>query len=273
MTYRDIHRAVFLSRPNRFIAQVELDGREETVHVKNTGRCRELLLPGRAVYLEGSANPARRTKYDLVAVEKIRPNLPPLLINLDAQAPNRVFGEWMAAGKGAELGLPRPALLRPETTWGNSRFDFYWEESRRGKVRSAADALRASAAPLPCPSSPHKAKGRLCGGPNLVQAGFVEVKGCTLEEDGLALFPDAPTERGVKHLRELIACRGAGYETAVCFVIQMAGMRAFSPNDRTHPAFGAALREAADAGVKVLAVECAVTPDSLVMTGPVPVVL
>lgn len=242
MTYRDIHRAVFLSRPNRFIAQVELDGREETVHVKNTGRCRELLVPGCTVYLEGSANPARRTKFDLVAVEKARPGLPPLRINMDAQAPNRVFGEWLEAGKGAELGLPRPALLRPETTWGNSRFDFYWELS------SAADKF-----PL--------------------RRGFVEVKGCTLEEDGLALFPDAPTERGVKHLRELAACRGAGYEAAVCFVIQMAGMRAFSPNDRTHPAFGAALREAAAAGVKVLAVECAVTADSLVMTGPVPVVL
>lgn len=242
MTYQDIHRAVFLSRPNRFIAQVEVDGREETVHVKNTGRCRELLVPGCTVYLEGSANPARRTKYDLVAVEKARPGLPPLLINMDAQAPNQVFGEWMAAGKGAELGLPEPTLLRPETTWGNSRFDFYWELS---------DAAG---------SSPPR-------------QGFVEVKGCTLEEDGLALFPDAPTERGVKHLRELVACRGAGYEAAVCFVIQMAGMGAFSPNDRTHPAFGAALREAAAAGVKVLAVECAVTADSLVMTRPVPVLL
>ncbi len=242
MTYQDIHRAVFLSRPNRFIAQVNLDGREETVHVKNTGRCRELLLPGCTVYLEGSANPARRTKYDLVAVEKARPDLPPLLINLDAQAPNRVFGEWMGAGKGAELGLPEPTLLRPETTWGNSRFDFYWEESEKPPERTP-------------------------------RRGFVEVKGCTLEEDGLALFPDAPTQRGVKHLRELMACRGAGYEAAVCFVIQMEGMRAFSPNDRTHPAFGAALREAVDAGVKVLAVECAVAADSLTMTRPVPVLL
>ncbi len=242
MTYQDIHRAVFLSRPNRFIAQVAVGGREETVHVKNTGRCRELLVPGCTVYLEGSANPARRTKYDLVAVEKARPGLPPLLINIDAQAPNQVFGAWMGAGKGGPLDLPRPSLLRPETTWGNSRFDFYWE-------------LSGVAGNFP------------------PRQGFVEVKGCTLEEDGLALFPDAPTERGVKHLRELIACRGAGYEAAVCFVIQMAGMRAFSPNDRTHPAFGAALREAAAAGVKVLAVECAVTADSLVMTAPVPVVL
>ncbi len=233
MIYRDIHAARFLARPNRFIAQVELDGREETVHVKNTGRCKELLLPGCTVYLEGSANPARRTKYDLVAVEKVRPGLPPLLINMDAQAPNQVFAQWMAAGLGAGLGLPRPALLRPETTWGNSRFDFYWECSER--------------------------------------RGFVEVKGCTLEENGLALFPDAPTQRGVKHLRELTACREAGYEAAVCVVVQMAGMSAFAPNERTHPEFGAALREAAEAGVKVLAVECAVTPDSLTMTRPITV--
>ncbi len=237
MTYQDIHPAVFLSRPNRFIARVELDGAVETVHVKNTGRCRELLVPGCTVYLEGSANPRRKTKYDLVAVEKARTGLPPLLINMDAQAPNRVFGEWMAAGKGADLGLPRPALLRPETAWGNSRFDFYWEESETGRK------------------------------------GFVEVKGCTLEAGGRALFPDAPTQRGVKHLRELTACREAGYEAAVCFVLQMAGMDVFSPNDATHPEFGAALREAARAGVKVLAVECGVTPRSLVMTRPVAVAL
>lgn len=235
MTYQDIHPARFIARPNRFIARVELNGREETVHVKNTGRCKELLLPGCTVYLEGSANPQRKTKYDLVAVEKARPGRPPLLINMDSQAPNRVFGEWLAAGRGAALGLPKPTLLRPETTWGNSRFDFYWEESEAGRK------------------------------------GFVEVKGCTLEEDGLALFPDAPTERGVKHLRELAACRRAGYEAAVCVVVQMGGMTAFSPNDRTHPEFGAALREAARAGVKVLAIECAVAPDRLAMAGPIPV--
>ena len=239
MTYQDIRAARFLARPNRFIAQVELEGRVETVHVKNTGRCKELLLPGCTVYLEGSSNPARKTKYDLVAVEKARPGRPPLFINMDSQAPNKVFAEWMAAGLGEELGLPRPTLLRPETTWGNSRFDFYWELSEKG-----------------------------CG-----RKGYVEVKGCTLEENGLALFPDAPTERGVKHLRELIACREAGFEAAVCVVIQMAGMTAFSPNDYTHPEFGAALREAAKAGVKVLAVECAAAPGSLVMTKPVPVKL
>ena len=249
MTYQDIHAARFLARPNRFIARVELDGREETVHVKNTGRCKELLLPGCTVYLEGSANPQRKTKYDLVAVEKRREGKPPLLINMDAQAPNKVFAEWMAAGLGSNFGLPKPNLLRPETTWGNSRFDFYWEYSEL----HLDDRTPVSR------ETPIRRKG------------FVEVKGCTLEENGLALFPDAPTERGVKHLRELIACRDAGYEAAVCLVIQMAGMTAFSPNDRTHPAFGAALREAAAAGVKVLAVECAVTPDSLAMTKPVPV--
>ena len=248
MTYQDIHAARFLARPNRFIAHVELDGREETVHVKNTGRCKELLLPGCTVYLEGSANPQRKTKYDLVAVEKARPGLPPLLINMDAQAPNKVFGEWMGAGLGEELGLPRPALLRPETTWGNSRFDFYWEESCWGEARE-----------------------RLCGTSEVSRKGFVEVKGCTLEKNGLALFPDAPTLRGVKHLRELIACRREGYEAAVCIVVQMEGMTAFSPNDHTHPEFGAALREAAQAGVKVLAVECAVTADSLTMTRPIEV--
>ena len=237
MIYHDIHPARFLARPNRFIAQVELDGRVETVHVKNTGRCRELLLPGCTVYLEGSADPARKTRYDLVAVEKVRPGQPPLFINMDAQAPNKVFAQWMEAGQGEALGLPRPTLLRPEKTWGNSRFDFYWELSEAGRSRQ----------------------------------GFVEVKGCTLEENGLALFPDAPTERGVKHLRELMACRAAGYEAAVCVVIQMTGMTAFSPNDRTHPEFGAALREAAAAGVKVLAVECAAAPCSLTMTRPVPV--
>ena len=247
MTYRDIRAARFLARPNRFLAQVELDGREETVHVKNTGRCKELLLPGSTVYLERGANPRRKTAYDLVAVEKLRPGRPPLLVNMDAQAPNRVFGEWMGAGLGAELGLPKPTLLRPETTWGNSRFDFYWEFSETPGIQT--DVSRET----PC------------------RRGFIEVKGCTLEEDGLALFPDAPTLRGVKHLRELTACRKAGYEAAVCFVIQMAGMEAFSPNSRTQSEFAAPLRDAAEAGVRVLAVERAAAPDSLRMTSPVAV--
>ena len=202
------------------------DGREETVHVKNTGRCRELLLPGARVWLEGSENPKRKTAFDLVAVDRGG-----LLINMDAQAPNRVFAEW------ANTGAFRPGLtlLRPETAWGGSRFDFYWEAGEH--------------------------------------QGFVEVKGVTLERDSLALFPDAPTLRGVKHLEELAAARSAGYEAAVCFVIQMKGPRAFRPNDDTHPQFGAALRAAAAAGVEVLARDCLVTPDSLTLDAPVPVEL
>jgi sugar fermentation stimulation protein A len=224
MEYKHIVPAAFLSRPNRFIAQVELAGREETVHVKNTGRCKELLLPGRTVWLEGSDNPMRKTKYDLIAVDKDG-----LLINMDAQAPNQVFLEWAQAGHF----LPDLTLLRPETVWDKSRFDFYWETPER--------------------------------------KGFVEVKGVTLEENGLAMFPDAPTQRGVKHLRELIAAGGEGYDCAVCFVLQMKGCRAFCPNERTHPEFAQALREAADAGVSVLALDCRVTSASLTLDQPVPV--
>ena len=226
MLYHNVHRGNFLSRPNRFIAKVELDGREETVHVKNTGRCRELLVPGCTVYLEKSDNPARKTAYDLIAVEKGS-----LLINMDSQAPNKVFGEWASAG-GFRADL---TLLRPEMVWNNSRFDFYWE---------AED-----------------------------EKGFVEVKGCTLEEDGLALFPDAPTERGVKHLRELAAAVREGYSCAVCFVLQMKGCHTFRPNEQTHPEFAAALREAACEGVQILAMDCTVTPDSLVIDAPVSVEL
>lgn len=226
MRYGRVLRGVFLERPNRFLARVELPGGIETVHVKNTGRCRELLVPGSTVYLEDCGTPKRKTRYDLIAVEKGT-----LLVNMDAQAPNRVFAEWAAAG-GFRGALN---LLRPETTYGNSRFDFYWEASEK--------------------------------------RGFVEVKGVTLEDGGHARFPDAPTERGVKHLRELMACRAAGYEAAVCFILQMEGMRTFSPNDATHSAFGRALREARDAGVEILARECHVTPDSLTVAGAVPVCL
>ena len=224
MRYKNIHKAVFLARPNRFIAKVLLDGREETVHVKNTGRCRELLVPGCAVYLEKADGAARKTAFDLVAVEKGE-----RLINMDAQAPNKLFAEWAEAGRFT-TGL---TLLRPETAWGNSRFDFYWEAGER--------------------------------------KGFVEVKGCTLEEDNWTYFPDAPTERGVKHLEELIRAREAGYEAAVFFAIQMAGARGFSPNDRTHPAFGDALRRAAAAGVEVLAFGCSVTPEEVYITSKMPV--
>lgn len=225
MHYPTVRQARFLARPNRFVAQVELAGTEERVHVKNTGRCRELLVPGATVYLAEGDHPRRKTRYDLIAVEKGA-----LLVNMDSQAPNRVFAEWARAGRFR----PGLTLLRPETVWGNSRFDFYWE---------AADGRK----------------------------GFVEVKGVTLEEGGHARFPDAPTLRGVKHLEELARCRAQGYEAAVCFVLQMGGMADFAPNDATHPAFGTALRRAAAAGVEVLARTCRVTPDTLTLDGPVPV--
>ena len=228
MKYDSIKAGRFLARPNRFIAHVDVDGEMVVAHGKNTGRCRELLTPGSVVYLQdrGDSRPDRKTRYDLIAVEK-----GDLLVNMDAQAPNQVFREWAQTGHFLE-GL---TLLRPETKWGSSRFDFYWEAAER--------------------------------------RGFTEVKGVTLEEGGHARFPDAPTERGVKHLEELICAREVGYETAVCFILQMEGMRDFSPNDETHPAFGAALRRAAAAGVKVLAMECRVTPEAMEIAKEVPICL
>ncbi len=230
MHYDHVVPGRFLSRPNRFIAHVELPGGEAAVaHVKNTGRCRELLVSGCTVYLQKVDTPARKTLYDLIAVEKSGPDGGrPRLINMDAQAPNRVFREWAEAGQF----LPGLTLLRPETTWGRSRFDFYFEQG---------------------PTRP----------------GFVEVKGVTLEEDGAVYFPDAPTQRGVKHVEELMACRAAGYEAYLFFVVQMAGVDHFAPNERTHPAFADALRRAEKAGVHILARECAVTPDSLALSAPV----
>jgi len=203
--YQNIVSGRFIDRPNRFVAHVEIDGVERTVHVKNTGRCRELLTPGAVVYLDERDDPKRKTAWDLVAVEKgVR------TINMDSQAPNRVFGEWVQAG----TFLNDVTLIRPETRYGDSRFDFYIE----------ADG------------QPH----------------FVEVKGVTLEENGVVRFPDAPTQRGVKHLEELVRARAEGYECWVCFVVQMSDVVRFEPNDRTHPEFGAALRRAAQAGVHVL---------------------
>ena len=228
MNYPHLRGGRFLDRPNRFIAHVALDGEPVVVHVKNTGRCRELLVPGCPVWLEESDNPARKTRFDLIAVEKTTP-AGPLLVNMDAQAPNRVFAEW------AETGGFRPdlTLLRPETVFGASRFDFYWEAGPR--------------------------------------RGFVEVKGVTLEEDGVARFPDAPTLRGVKHLEELIAARQAGYQAALCFIVQFSGAKYVTPNDTTHPQFGQALRRAAAAGVEVFALGCAVAPDTLTAEEFVPV--
>lgn len=226
MKYPNIVQAHFLRRPNRFIAYVELDGQEVVCHVKNTGRCRELLIPGAAVWLCKSENPARKTAYDLVAVDKGG-----MCINMDSAAPNAVFAEFAAAGKF----LPDTESVRAEVRYGASRFDF---------------SITA-------------------GG----QIHYVEVKGVTLEEDGVVRFPDAPTQRGERHVRELIAAKEAGFGAHIVFVIQMEQAGYFAPNVKTHPAFGVALREAAEAGVCIHAYTCWVTPDSLEIADPVPVVL
>ncbi len=226
MKYERIRKAVFLERPNRFIAYGEIDGKKETIHVKNTGRCAELLIPGAVIYVQESANPARKTKWDLIAVEKGE-----RLINMDSQIPNRVVQEWVESG----AMFKNVTQVRPETTYGNSRFDLYVE----------ADGKKI----------------------------FIEVKGVTLEENGVCRFPDAPSERAVKHMEELVKAMGDGYETYVFFVIQMSDVKYFTPNTDTHPAFAQALRDAAAAGVHVLAMDCAVTPDSIAIRKPVDVVL
>ena len=224
MTYSNVVPGLFLDRPNRFIAHVEIDGEVQVCHVKNTGRCRELLIPGTRVYLQVADNPARKTKYDLIAVEK-----GDLLINMDSQAPNRVAADYLPRL------FPDLTLLRPETVHGDSRFDFY---------------LETPAAPW-----------------------FVEVKGVTLEENGTALFPDAPTQRGVKHLDGLRQYVKEGYRAMALFVVQMKGPTRFLPNHRTDPAFAAALSRADQAGVLLHAVDCLVTPDSLTADAPIPVIL
>jgi sugar fermentation stimulation protein A len=221
MHYQNMTPGIFLSRPNRFIAHVEIDGREEIVHVKNTGRCRELLPPGARVWCQRSDNPNRKTKYDLITVQK-----GDRLINMDSQAPNIAAGEWLRAG-----GLGPVENLKAESFHGDSRFDFSF--TLDGK---------------PC---------------------FLEVKGVTLENDGICAFPDAPTDRGAKHLRGLTAAAREGFGAFVLFVIQMADVKYLHPNDATDPAFGAALREAAENGVTVLAMDCAVTEDTMALRLPV----
>ena len=213
MIYHNICRGVFLARPNRFIARVEIGGQEETVHVKNTGRCRELLVPGAEVWLAKSDNPARKTKYDLIAVRKSTG----VLFNIDSQAPNAAAGEWLA----------RQSFDRiiPEYPFGQSRIDFYMER----------------------------------GGEKYL----LEVKGCTLERQGIGYFPDAPTERGARHLRELTAALSAGYHAAVAFVMQAEGMETVLPNGETDPAFAEALEAAARAGVRILSLRCHVEKDLL----------
>lgn len=220
MEYKNIHKGIFKNRPNRFIAYVEINGQEEICHVKNTGRCRELLIPGSIVYLEESDNPNRKTKYDLVAVQKNN-----LLINMDSQAPNKVVQEWLASANCEILLEAKERKIKPECKYKNSRFDFYIETENR-KI-------------------------------------FMEVKGVTLEEKGVVRFPDAPSERAVKHLEELMEAKKEGYETYVMFVVQMEELSYFTPNEDTHPRFCEALRKAAKKGVNVLAYDCRVTPDSL----------
>ena len=225
MQYENMVRGEFLRRPNRFIAHVRIDGAERVVHVKNTGRCRELLPEGAEVWCQHFDSETRKTAFDLIAVRKGA-----RLINMDSQAPNKAAAEWLAAG-----GLGELSDLKAETTCGESRFDFSFRKN-----------------------------GRLC---------YLEVKGCTLEEDGICAFPDAPTTRGARHLRHLAALSREGFGAYVLFVIQMKDVLYIHPNDATDPAFGRALREAGAAGVQILAMDCAVTPERMVIRSPVPVKL
>ena len=213
MRYSNITKGTFLDRPNRFIAHVELDGRRETVHVKNTGRCRELLLPGAEVWLTAPGTEGRKTKFDLVTVRKENG----MLVNIDSQAPNAVVREWLER-QGYDV-------IVPEYSYGDSRIDFYLE---RGMEKT-----------------------------------LMEVKGCTLEIDGIGYFPDAPTDRGVKHLRELANAVKNGYRTVIAFAIQMDGIMEVRPNIQTHPEFGSAMQEAAEAGVEILFLPCHVETDQL----------
>lgn len=219
MRYPDITEGKFIDRPNRFVAHVEIHGHPETVHVKNTGRCRELLLPGSHVILNHSDNPNRKTAYDLVAVYKESLGL----VNIDSQAPNQVMKEWLSS-QGFDV-------IHPEYTYGNSRMDFYME--------------------------------RLTAAQSTSERYLLEVKGCTLEKEGIGYFPDAPTLRGVKHLHELIKAAGEGYHAMLAFVISMPKVTKVLPNVETHPEFGEALAEAKAAGVQILELPCKVTEDGL----------
>ena len=222
MRYPNIIPAKFISRPNRFIAHVEVDGREEIVHVKNTGRCKELLITGCTVYFTAPDSPGRKTKYDLVAVIKNNG----LLINIDSQAPNKVMAEY--------LHTKNYDVIIPEYTYGESRIDFYTERKLKD---------------------------------NKVEKSLIEVKGCTLEKDGIGYFPDAPTERGVKHIHELIKAKKEGYRAVLAFVIQMDGITEVRANVETHPEFGIAWEEARTAGVEVQFIQCHVEPDRLEIVG------
>lgn len=220
MKYKKVVDGIFLSRPNRFIANVIVDGREEVVHVKNTGRCRELLVPGAKVYLSVSDNTARKTKYDLIAVEKdCKGKI--TLINMDSQIPNDIAFEWLKKGNI----FSTEAVIKREVTYKKSRFDLFVEDGN--------------------------------------QCAFVEVKGVTLEEDGVVSFPDAPTERGIKHINELVLAKKEGYESFVLFVVQMKGANYFTPAKERHPEFAKTLQNARDNGVNILAVDCVVNKDEI----------
>ena len=225
MDYKDMIPGIFLRRPNRFIAHVEIRGKEEICHVKNTGRCRELLQPGTQVWCQEFDSPTRKTNFDLITVRKVD-----RLINMDSQAPNAAAKEWLLGG-----GLGQITDLRSEVFHGDSRFDFaFWKD------------------------------GKAC---------FLEVKGVTLETDGICAFPDAPTTRGVKHLKGLTEAVEEGFGGYVLFVIQMKDVVHLHPNDITDPAFGEALRQAANAGVQVLAMDCQVTENTMTIDAPVKVAL
>ena len=225
MRYGPMAEGKFLARPNRFIAHVEIDGKPEICHVKNTGRCKELLPPGAKVWCAISDNPNRKTKFDLITVQKGH-----RLINMDSQAPNIAAGEWLKSG-----GLGAIENLKAESTFGDSRFDFSFTKN-----------------------------GKQC---------FLEVKGVTLETDGVCAFPDAPTDRGAKHLRGLSALAKAGYGAYVLFVIQMSDVKYLHPNDATDPDFGAALRQAAADGVQIMAVDCHITQNTMEINDHIPVLL
>lgn len=238
MKYNQVVEGTFMERPNRFVARVKIDDAIETVHVKNTGRCRELLIPGSRVFLSKALNPNRKTAFDLVSVYKenalglIGGN--PLLVNIDSQAPNTVFEEYLKAGSF----VPEIINIKREVSYGDSRLDFYIQTKDRGI--------------------------------------YVEVKGATLEVDGKTMFPDAPTERGIKHINELIKAVEAGYDAYIVFVVQMAGTHSFSPNRKMHPEFADVLQVAYEAGVNILALECEVTQDSLTInteTKNIPIIL
>ncbi len=224
MHYSNIEKGIFLSRPNRFLAHVVVDGKEVICHVKNTGRCKELLIPNCEVYVQHHDNPNRKTEYSLISVQKGN-----RLVNIDSQAPNIAVKEWLEHNQI----IQQIRKIYPEKKYCNSRFDFYLEREER--------------------------------------PAYVEVKGVTLEENGVVLFPDAPTERGIKHIYELCQCKKDGFDAYIIFVIQMQNVRYFTSNIKTHPAFGEALQHAKERGVNILAFDCKVTPDSMSISSRIPV--